>query len=126
MRISNRPVLTALVLALGAARSGFAQGTPVKVKEETAGLFKLAKITADAAQKTAQAQFPNGTIKSGELEKEKGKLIYTFDIQQPGVAGIEEVNVDAMTGAVVATEHENPAPPKSKAPKPPAKKPPAR
>ena len=106
-----------------------AQGTPLKIKEEKAGLLKQAKISPAEAQKTAQAKFPSGTIKSGEIEKEGGKLIYSFDIQQAGVKGIEEVNVDALTGVVVATEHENPADEaKEKAKehaKPKAKKPPA-
>jgi uncharacterized membrane protein YkoI len=40
-----------------------------------------------------------GTIKSFELEKERGRLIYSFDVQ--ATDGIHEVNVDAMNGKVV-------------------------
>ncbi len=36
-----------------------------------------------------------------------GRLIYSYDIKVAGKPGIEEVHVDAMTGAVIATEHEN-------------------
>ena len=50
------------------------------------------------AQKTALAKEP-GTIKSKELEKENGKLIYSFDILAK--ADIHEVQVDAITGQVV-------------------------
>ena len=120
MSTQKRLLLTALVLLLGSASIARAQGATLQVKEETPGLFKLAKVSAVDATKTAQARFPTATIKSGELEKEDGKLIYTFEMQQPGVTGIEEVNIDAMTGAIIAVEHENPAPPKKAAPKPPA------
>jgi uncharacterized membrane protein YkoI len=124
MSTRNRFSLAALVLALGVASGVAAQSGPVTVKEEKKGMFKLAKITPAEAIKTAQAQFPSATIKSGELEKEDGKLIYTFDMQQPGMKGIEEVNVDANTGAVIKTEHENPAPPKRHATRSSVKRPP--
>jgi uncharacterized membrane protein YkoI len=106
------------LLIAGLANSSFAQGKPIKVTEEKPGLLKQAKVTPETATATAQAKFPTGTIKSGELEKEDGKLIYSFDIQLPGVKGTEELHVDAATGVVIKTEHE--APPKPK----PAKKPP--
>jgi uncharacterized membrane protein YkoI len=126
MPVRNRSALVVVLVALGFASGVTAQGAPITVKEEKKGLLKLAKVLPADAIKTAQAQFPNATMKSAEIEKEKGKLIYSFDMQQPGVKGIEEVNIDANTGAVVNTEHENPAPPKKhSAPKPPVKKPPA-
>ena len=60
-----------------------------------------AKVSKDDAQKTAQAKVPNGTVKESELEKEKGKLIWSFDFSIPDSKDIKEVNVDAMTGDVV-------------------------
>lgn len=122
MSIRDRSALATLILALGVASSAAAQGTPVTVKEEKKGLFKMVKVAPADAIKTAQARLPSSTMKSGELEMEDGKLIYSFDMQQPGVKGIEEVNIDANTGAVIKTEHEDPAPPKRAAPKPPTKK----
>jgi hypothetical protein len=109
MKARNRVLLAALALGLGLAMSVAAQGGLVKVKEEKPGLLKLAKVTPADAQKTAQAKYPSAKIVSGEIEKEDGKLIYSFDIQQTGVKGIEEVTVDALTGLVVKTEHEDPA-----------------
>ena len=85
---------------------------PLKVTEERPGLLKQAKVTPEAAIAAAQAKFPTGTIKSGEIEKEGGQLIYSFDIQLPGKKGIEEVQVSALTGAVIKTEHEAPPNPK--------------
>lgn len=72
-----------------------------------AKLLAEAKVSKDDAQKTALAKVPNGTIKEGELEKEKGKLIWTFDLTTPDTKDITEVNVDAMTGEVVAVEKES-------------------
>ena len=85
----------------------FAQN--VKVKEERPGLFKQAKITPEAATATALAKVPGGKIDAAELENEKGKLIYSFDIKVQGKSGIEEVAVDAITGVVLSVEHETPA-----------------
>ena len=85
----------------------FAQN--VKVKEEKPGLFKQAKITAEAATATALAKVPGGKIDGAELENENGKLIYSFDIKVKGKSGIEEVAVDAITGVVLSVEHETPA-----------------
>jgi hypothetical protein len=90
--------------------------TPTPAQAETQGavksdvpaaLAKEAKITLDAARATALAKVPNGVVKSEELEREHGKLIYSFDIQVPGKSGIEEVNVNAIDGKVVNKKHES-------------------
>ena len=65
-----------------------------------------AKISRADAQATALAKTPNGTVKEAELEREHGKLIWSFDIATPDTADITEVNVDAITGAIVNVEHE--------------------
>jgi uncharacterized membrane protein YkoI len=93
-----------------AAQPGAAQQMPqqgVAVKEEKPGLMAKAKVTPEQAQTTALGKVTNGTIKSGELEEEHGKLIYSFDITTPDKEGVTEVHVDAMTGKVVKTEHES-------------------
>ena|ERR1019366_1634346 len=60
-----------------------------------------AKITKAEAQKIALDKVPGGTIKEGDIEKEKGKLLWSFDIATPGTKDITEVQVDAMTGAII-------------------------
>jgi uncharacterized membrane protein YkoI len=75
-------------------------------KQEQAKLQAQAKISKEQAQQTALAKMPGGTVKEGELEKEKGKLIWSFDLTTPGSKGITEVNVDALTGDVVSVEKE--------------------
>ncbi len=67
-------------------------------KANQAALSKEAKITMEQAQKAALAKEP-GKIQEKEIEREKGRLIYSFDIKMAD--GIHEVNVDAMTGEVV-------------------------
>jgi uncharacterized membrane protein YkoI len=80
----------------------------VKKEESQAALQKEAKISEATARATALKEVPNGTVKSSELERENGKLIYSFDITVPGKTGIEEINVNAVDGSVVAREHETP------------------
>jgi uncharacterized membrane protein YkoI len=70
-------------------------------KATAARLEAQAKISKAEAQKIALDKVPGGTIKEGEIEKEKGKLIWSFDIATPGTKDITEVQVDAMTGAVL-------------------------
>jgi uncharacterized membrane protein YkoI len=72
-----------------------------------ADLAKETKVTLEAARKTALAAVPGGKIESEELEREKGKLIYSFDIKVHQKSGIEEVGVDAMTGTIVEKKHES-------------------
>ncbi len=65
-----------------------------------------AKITKAQAEKTALAKVPNGKIKSGELEKEHGKLVWSFDISTPHSKNITEVQVDAKTGKTASVKIE--------------------
>jgi uncharacterized membrane protein YkoI len=71
-------------------------------------LVAEAKIKEPEARATALAQTKNGTVRSEELEREHRHLIYSYDIQVAGKPGIDEVNVDAMTGKIVARTHEGP------------------
>src|SRR6516164_11104964 len=69
-------------------------------------LVAEANIKETEARATALAQVKNGTVRTEELEREHGHLIYSYDIAVPGKPGIDEVNVDAMTGKVIARTHE--------------------
>lgn len=75
--------------------SGWAQTTKSKPK-----------ISMQQARQIALAKEP-GTIQSAELETEKGRLVYSFDIKTAGT--IHEVQVDAMTGKVLEDSVEDPA-----------------
>ena len=80
--------------------------TTVHVKGD-AKLKAEAKVSEQDAIATAQKEVPDGKIESAEIEREGGKLIYSFDVKQPHKSGIEEVNVDAVSGTVVKKEHES-------------------
>lgn len=67
------------------------------------------KLTEAEARTIALREVPNGRVESSELEREHGHLIYSFDIKVAGKKGVEEVNVDALNGKVLAHEHEGPA-----------------
>jgi uncharacterized membrane protein YkoI len=79
----------------------------------TAAADDKPKIERTAAEKIALARVPGGTVKEGELETEHGKLVWSFDIAQKTSPNIVEVQVDAMTGKVVAQETETPEEEKS-------------
>lgn len=78
-------------------------------KELPAKLLARTKVAEPAAATTALGKVPGGSIKGVELEEEGGKLIYSYDIAVAGKSGIDEVNVDAVTGSVVAVSHEDAA-----------------
>ena len=70
---------------------------------------QTAKLSQAAAEKVALMRAPGGTVKESELEKEHGRLVWSFDIATPGTTDITEVQVDAVTGEVVSVEKETPA-----------------
>lgn len=78
-----------------------------KEEKQDAKLAKQAKITMAQARETAMKAAP-GTVEDGELEKEHGKLVYSFDIRN-SKGTISEVWVDAKTGKVVSNKEETKA-----------------
>jgi uncharacterized membrane protein YkoI len=92
----------ALVFAaiLGTASTAFAVDSTLESQ---------AKISKSAAEKIALSKVPTGMIQSAELEKERGKLIWSFDISKPGTKNITEVQVDARNGRIVSDQIETPA-----------------
>ena len=94
-------VLSAALLTLNV--SGCASEKP-----EQAQLQSQAKISKQQAQTIALTKAPGGTIKEADLEKEHGKLIWSFDIAVPNSRNITEVAVDAINGSVVSVDRETP------------------
>lgn len=90
--ISNRSISIGVALALSCL--GALAGD----------LSKEAKVTKAHAQETALKHVPGGTVKSSELERENGKLVYSFDISVK--KGIKEVQIDAISGKVVSVKSE--------------------
>jgi uncharacterized membrane protein YkoI len=100
------PAFRASLLALFLAAPLAARAQAVPVNEDKPGLLARAKITPDSATRIAQARFPKAKVQKAEIEVEDGHLLYSFDMKVPGKSGIEEVQVDATTGAVLGVEHE--------------------
>jgi uncharacterized membrane protein YkoI len=106
----KKSILTSLIIILAAGLlAGCVSEKCEKQHKEAkqATLMAQAKVSKDDAQKTALAKVPNGTIKEAEIEKEHGKLVWSFDLTTPDTKDITEVNVDAITGDVVAVEKES-------------------
>jgi Peptidase propeptide and YPEB domain len=80
---------------------------PKKSKIPTA-LKADAKIPVEQARATAVKRVP-GEIQEEELERENGKLVYSFDIKATGQKDITEVQVDAVNGSIVSVEKEDAA-----------------
>ena len=95
-----------LVATLMCAATAGAQG--IYKREIPDSLAAKAKITEAAAAAVAQKRFPKGAIQSVELEREDGHLKYSYDIATRGKSGIDEVDVDALTGKIIAVAHETP------------------
>ena len=109
MRIHH--LVAAALLTTVAATSAHAQHSKHHAKakvESQATLEKEAKVSMADARALALKTVPGATIEAGEIEREGGKLIYSFDMKKAGKRGIDEVNIDAMTEAVLSNKHETP------------------
>ena len=95
-------ILTSAAPKMNAASSYAQEGSE---SQEQARLQREAKITKEQAQEIALKRAP-GTVEGGELEREHGKLVYSFDIRN-SKGTITEVQVSAITGKIVRVEHEN-------------------
>ncbi|HVO35156.1 MAG TPA: PepSY domain-containing protein [Gemmatimonadales bacterium] len=113
--VTKLAALAALVAIAGAAQAQ----RPTYKREVPPRLLRQTKVSEDSALKVAQARIPTGTVKALELENEKGNLIWSFEFTVPNRPGIYEVNVNAVSGALVGgVEHEMPDTTHRAAPKP--------
>jgi uncharacterized membrane protein YkoI len=95
-------LITGIVAALSQAGIGWAEKTEAQLKA-------LAKITEEQATAIALKKVPGSTVKEkADLEEEKGKLIWSFDLATAGSPDVTEVAVDAITGAIVEVKKETP------------------
>jgi hypothetical protein len=115
MRIKHILPVTAILCSVLTVSAHAQAAKPKKVVETEAQLQKEAKMTMADARALALKTVPNATIQAGEIEREGGKLIYSFDMKTPGKSGIDEVNIDAMTSKVISKAHETPKDEKAEA-----------
>lgn len=99
----NRMYISAMLIGLTAACSS----GDLTIEEDAPGLAARAAVDGQTAMSTALRSVPGGDIEKAVIEEEDGRLVYSFDIEVEGREGIEEVLVDAMTGAVVSVQHED-------------------
>lgn len=78
-------------------------------------LLAAPTIAVEHARASALARVPGGKVKEEELEKEHGRLIWSFDIATRSSPGVTEVHVDAKTGKVLSVKRETPAEEKKEA-----------
>jgi uncharacterized membrane protein YkoI len=94
--------LLVLATLAAVAPAGAQQTTQTAPRSDVpAKLAREAKIALDSARSIAQAKLPRAAVQSEELERENGKLIYSFDMKTAGKSGIDEVNVNAINGSIV-------------------------
>jgi uncharacterized membrane protein YkoI len=102
----------ALAVETKRAKESWTGTIQVAGNHSVAELAKMAKVSMADAEKTAlaavKANDADKKVTNRELEVEHGYLIYSFDIKVTGKKGIEEVNVDAGDGKVLARAHESP------------------
>jgi uncharacterized membrane protein YkoI len=107
MRLSHAVIATALTVGLSTCAPP--EIDPVTgdavVVEEQPGFFSMAAIGPDSATHLAKIAVP-GKITKAVLERERGVLLYSFDIQVEGEAGKTEIHVDAGNGSLLSREHE--------------------
>ena len=101
MKMTKSGILGLCFLAIGALSAVQAQSNETQ-------LMKEASVTKRQAENIALTKVPHGTIKAGELEKEHGHLVWSFDIAKPATQDITEVQVDARSGKIVLVQNETP------------------
>jgi uncharacterized membrane protein YkoI len=96
------------VLTIFLSAGLIAQAQTPKKSKIPASLKKEAKISVEEARAIALKKVP-GEIQEEELEKEHGKLVYSYDIRATGQKDITEVQVSAIDGSIVSVEKEDAA-----------------
>ncbi len=105
---NKRFTLLVLAMLVPACALAAATAKPARARHHKVAAAMHPSVSADSARAIATARLPGATVKSEELEREHGHLIYSYDMVVPGKSGIDEVNVDAMTGKVLNVSHEGP------------------
>lgn len=97
------------LIASAAVAAAVLVGCATEKSESQTALMAQAQVSKETARQTALAKAPGGTVKAAELEKENGKLQWSFELNTPGTSDITEVNVDAITGDVISVDKESAA-----------------
>lgn len=104
LRVMQTKRTMAIILPLGLVAAAWPRASAA-----AAPTAAEAKVSRDAATATALAKVPGGSVKDAELEKEHGRLVWSFDITTPSSGNVTEVQVDANDGKIVSVATETPA-----------------
>lgn len=102
MKIISHTMCLIVAIAVSATTGSAAGHSEKKMLAE-------AKVDRTHAERIAIGAAHGGNIKSGEIERGKGHLVWSFDIVRPNTSTITEVLIDAATGKVVSVQNENAA-----------------
>jgi hypothetical protein len=110
--MSKHLVSAVTLLAASIALAGESPDCIVRPKSGTSSrtLRSMARISEPVALRTAIGTIKNTDVVfvgASELEVERGCLVWSFDLSVPGIPGIQEVQVDAGSGKVLSSEHED-------------------
>ena len=72
-----------------------------------AKLLAKARLTPQQAEAKALAAVPGARITESEREEEDGRLIYSFELEVAGQDRVTEVEIDAVTGEILAQDQED-------------------
>jgi len=95
-----------IVTAFSAAALFVPTASAVKKESKEAALLREAKITMAEARKTALAQVP-GNVEMAKPEREKGKVLFEFEIHRADTNAEVEIHIDAVTGDVFDTKEKS-------------------
>lgn len=95
--------LAALTLGGAGRAAGQQPARPTYERDVPANLLARVRIGEDSARALALAAVP-GTVESVELLRQRGRLVWVWDVKVAGKRGITEVSVDASDGKVVSHE----------------------
>ena len=98
-----KSTIASIILAVMCAACGSASPKQHKQKQPPPSNLP---VSMETARQTALAQV-QGQVEEEELDEEKGRWVYEFDIQPAAGAAKKEVQVDATTGAVVKVEDDD-------------------
>jgi uncharacterized membrane protein YkoI len=101
----NRLLASVVITVFALTVPGWAQSSQSREVPQQDQLARRSRITKAKAQEIALKR-AHGNVESSELEKEHGRLVYSFDIRNSH-GDITEVQVSAITGRIVRVEHES-------------------
>jgi diphthamide synthase (EF-2-diphthine--ammonia ligase) len=108
-RVSRFSTLLLVSLPVVAGAATLECTAKVSTKLNDTQMKKMTNVNLSAAQATAIESVGKANLDrviSKELEVENGCLLYSFDLRLRSKEGIDEVQVDAVSGKVISQKHE--------------------